>query len=96
MLKDGTVPLYAKRIAQDRDPVSVFFVGRSSIFSCSVVGEKHDMERFFSFKFSSVRIAIENAFGQLKGRFGCLKTSYGYWYQCITPSYYGLFRLTQL
>ena len=73
-----------------------FVVGRSSIFSCSVVGEKHDMERFFSFKFSSVRIAIENAFGQLKGRFGCLKTSYGYWYQCITPSYYGLFRLTQL
>ena len=58
--------------------------------------EKNHRERFFSFKFSSVRIAIENAFGQFKGRFGCLRTSYGYWYQRITPSYYGFFCLTQL
>ena len=27
MLKDGTVPLYAKRIAPNRDPVTVFLLG---------------------------------------------------------------------
>ena len=29
--------------------------------------------RAFSYKMSSARIVIENAFGRLKGRFGCLK-----------------------
>ena len=36
-------------------------------------GGKNDRERFFSYKLSSSRIVIENAFGRLKGRFGCLK-----------------------
>ena len=36
-------------------------------------GGKNDRERFFSYKLSSAHIVIENAFGRLKGSFGCLK-----------------------
>ena len=37
-------------------------------------GGKYDRKRFFTYRLSSVRcIVIENSFGKLKGRFGCLQ-----------------------
>ena len=36
-------------------------------------GGKNVQEQYFEYKLSSARIVIENSFGRLKGRFGCLK-----------------------
>ena len=76
MLQDGAVSPCSKHIAPNRDtqvpryPAYPLFPYVMKEFSGGV---KNDSERFFSYKLSSARMVIENAFGQLKGRFDCLK-----------------------
>ena len=44
-------------------------------------GGSNNMERFYGLKLCSARNVIENLFGRLKGRFGCLK-------RCLTSKIY--------
>ena len=41
--------------------------------SCSSVQAECSKEKFFSYKWSSARIAIKNSFGSLKAHFRCLQ-----------------------
>ena len=79
MLKDGAVSPCSKHIVPNRDPVPVSLLRNPAYPLLPYVmkefsgGVKNDRERFFYYKLSSARMVIENAFGQLKGGFGCLK-----------------------
>ena len=64
-LREKKVPPCEKILVEGCDIVPVCILGDPA-------GGKNDREKFFSYKLSSARIAIENSFGRLKARFRCL------------------------
>ena len=63
VIADGEITLPVSILADPAYPLLNFVIKKYS------KGGKDDHEKFFSYKISSARIVIENAFGRLKGRF---------------------------
>ena len=79
MFKEGKIPACEKSLIPDGDPVSVCLLGDPAHPLLSYImkefpgGGANNRERLFSDRLSSARITIQNSFGRLKGRFGCLQ-----------------------
>jgi hypothetical protein len=79
MCRDGTLPRADAEIVVGEPAVPVCILGDPAypllpyLMKEFTAGGGTTSEQFFGYRLSSARMAIECAFGRLKGRFGCLR-----------------------
>ena len=78
-LQNKLVPSCEKQIVKGEMKASIFILGDQAYRFLPFLmkeypkGEKDEREQYFGNRLSSAGMVIENGFGRLKGRFGCLR-----------------------
>ena len=78
-LQNKFVPSCEKQIVESKMKVSICILGDTAypllpfLMKEYPKGGKDEREQYFGYRLSSARMVIENTFGRLKGRFGCLR-----------------------
>ena len=78
-MRNKFVPSCEKQIVEGRMKVPICILGDPSyslfpfLMKLYSKGGKDERKQDFGYRLCSARMVIENAFGRLKGRFGCLR-----------------------